>query len=48
MRLSGLEDYEDHLSREEIQHLYDGVVWRELKEVAEGDTSPAVPLPEEE
>ena len=29
-------------------HLYDGVVWRELKEVAEGDTSPAVPVPEEE
>jgi probable phosphoglycerate mutase len=29
-------------------HLYDGVVWRELQEVAEGDASRAVPVPSEE
>ena len=29
-------------------HLYDGVIWRELKEAAEGDMSPAEPLPSEE
>ncbi len=28
-------------------HLYDSVAWRELKEVAEGDDSPAVPIPDE-
>jgi probable phosphoglycerate mutase len=29
-------------------HLYDGVIWRELKEVAEGDVSRAMPGPDEE